>query len=163
MIVRVYVKTPAELWGLAVRQGVPPLDLAKYLAWGAASNSASDVREWSEAVLAHDKSSSISPETAKHVAAGFAFMIKFIVSISNAEYGAEDVCKLCVEGVLHHISLVYLYAVARAYALKPIVQEGEYRGFKYLIVAASEAGLPEVSKTLELMIEDACGKTRLCR
>jgi len=163
-VIRVYTKTPAELWSLAIRHGVPPLDFAKYLALGVGSNDPADVRIWSMAALSHDKFfGKMSPDIARRNAVDIATTIKLLVSITLVEYGDEDTCALCVEGILHHISLMYLYAVARIYGLKPIVQEGEYKSFKYLIVVVSETGLPEATKALETMIEEACERERICR
>jgi len=163
MIARVYVKTPVELWALALgrRQGDVPLDLAKYLALGTASTDPRDIRRWSALALSHERFMvEKSGEEARRLAIHTALTMLLMAEISAQEYGGE--CEMCTEGILHRLALSYLYAVARTYALRPVVQEGEYRGFKYIIVASSEAGLPEASKTLELMIEDACGKTRLC-
>jgi len=162
--VRVYTKAPVKLWGLALKRGVLPLDLAKYLAWGVASNDVDVVRELSVFALANEKySADVGAKEAEGVAVGIVATVKLLLSIANAEYGRGDVCTLCVEGVLHHLALMYLYAVARVYNLKPVVEEGEYRGFKYIVVAASEAGLSEIVKVTENMIEQACRGAKACR
>jgi len=43
--IRVNTLTPIELWTLALKRGIVPLDLAKYLAWGAGSSETSYGRE----------------------------------------------------------------------------------------------------------------------
>ena len=162
--VRVYVAVPIELWSMAIKRGVVPLDLAKYLAWAVGSTDDDYIREVSELVLTHDKgAASTPPEVAKHIAIGGSFFLITIKRVADFEVGGST-CAVCVDAVLHHFLLIQLYAVARARGLRPVVQEGEHKGVKYIVVAASEAGLPEAVKTTEEMIERACKKAgRTCR
>jgi len=163
-LIRVYVKVPVELWALAVgrRQGGVPLDLAKYLALGVASNESRDIRRWSTLALGHEQYlAKKSAEEARIIAKHTALTMLLIVEISVQEYGGQ--CDLCTEGILHRLALSYLYAISKAHGLKPVVQEGEYRGLKYIIIAASDAGLQEATKAMEEEIEGACKRARVCR
>jgi len=164
LAIRVHTLTPVELWNMAIKRGIVPLDLAKYLAWGAGSSEANYVRELSRLVLAHDKySASTPPEAAKQLAAGGWLFIITLKQIANFEIGGNATCAACIDAVLHHLLLPQLYTIARAHGLKPVVQEGEHKGVKYVIVAASEAALPEAVKDMETTIEQACKKARLCK
>jgi len=163
--IRVYVAVPIELWNMAIKRGIVPLDLAKYLAWAVGSTDADYIREVSELALTHDRgSASTPPEVAKQIAAGTSFFLVAVKRIADFEVGGSPTCATCVDAVLHHFLLIHLYAIARAHGLKPVVQEGEHKGVKYIVVAASEAGLPEAVKTTEEMIERACKKAgRTCK
>jgi len=162
-VVRVYVKTPAELWALALgRQGDVPPDLAKYLALGTASTDPRDIRRWSALALGHEHYlATKSSEEARKLAIHTALTMLIIAEISMQEYGGE--CEMCTEGILHRLALSYMYAIARTHGLRPVVQEGEHKGLKYLVVAASETALPEVVKAVAELIEEACRRARLCR
>jgi len=163
--IRVYVAVPIELWDMALKRGIVPPDLAKYLAWSVASTDADYIREVSELVLTHDKGSvSTPPEVAKQIAAGGSFFLIAILRVADFEVGGSPTCAACIDAVLHHFLLIQLYAIARAHGLKPVVQEGEHKGVKYIIVAASDTALPEAVKTTEEMIERACRKAgRTCK
>jgi len=159
----VYVKTPVELWALAVgrRQGDVPLDLAKYLALGVASNETRDIRRWSTLALGHEHYlAAKSAEEARIIAKHTALTMLLLVEISAQEYGGQ--CDICTEGILHRLALSYLYAIAHTHGLKPIVEEGEYKGLKYILIAASDAALPEAVKAVEGEIEAACKRARVC-
>jgi len=86
--------------------------------------------------------------------------MRLIAEISVQEYGGQ--CDICTEGILHRLALSYLYAVARAHGLKPIVEEGTYKGLKYIIIAASEAGLQEATRAMEGEIEVVCRRVGIC-
>jgi len=163
-VIRVHTLSPVELWSLAIKHGVPPLDLAKYLAWGVGSTDADYIREVSELALVHDRgSASTPPEVAKHIAIGGSFFLITIKRVADFEVGGTT-CAVCIDAVLHHFLLIQLYAIARAHGLRPVVHEGAYKGVKYVIVAASEAGLPEAVKEMETMIERVCRRAgRTCR
>jgi len=163
LTIRVHVITPIELWDMALRRGIVPPDLAKYLAWSVAASNADYVREVSELVLTHDRgSASTPPETAKQIAIGISHFLLTIKKIADFEVGGNAACAICIDAVMHHFLLVQLYAIARTHGLRPIVQEGEYKGVKYVIVAGSEAGLPEAIRAVEEEIETACRRARLC-
>jgi len=161
--IRVHTLTPVELWSLAIKHGVPPLDLAKYLAWGVGSTDADYIREVSELVLVHDRGlASTPPEVAKQIAAGGSLFLIVVKRVADFEVGGST-CAVCVDAVLHHFLLIQLYTIARAHGLRPVVHEGAYKGVKYIIVAASEASLPEAVKDMEITIERVCRGAKACR
>jgi len=164
MVVRIHVRTPTEPWIqlLSGGRGDVPLAVAKLLAVGLASTDVRDIRRWSVLALGHERyMAEKSGEEARRLATHTALTMQLVEEISVQEFGSG--CNACVDGILHRLALSYLYAIARAYDLRPVVQEGEYKGLQYIIIAASEAGLGEAVRATERDIEDVCKRVRVCR
>jgi len=164
MVVRIHVRTPVEPWIqlLSRGQGDMPLAVAKLLAVGLASTDVRDIRRWSVLALGHERyMAEKSAEEARRLAIHTAMTMQLVEEISVQEFG--DGCNACVDGILHRLALSYLYAISKAHGLRPVVHEGGYKGFTYILIAASETGLQEAIKAMERDIEDMCRRVRVCR
>jgi len=163
MEARVYVATPPELWLMALTRyrDELPADLAKYLALGVASQQREYVELWSRrAAVLEDVFGRHGIETLRFEARNAAYNWQ-LAAMYAADEGNN--CFVCLAGVLQSFALTYLYAVAMANGLRPVVHEGEYAGFYYVAVAASEAGLQEAVKAVEEHIEAVCKSGARCR
>jgi len=153
---RGYLLGPAPLWEKLFAGKELSLDEVKELSVGVASPFREEVEFWSVVYSSHER---YVPEDAKRVAEGIVTLIKLLWEFSRIYAG----CRECIRAIVHHMASAALVALGKAYGLKPLVHEGSYRGYGYIVMALSERGLEEGVKAMEVGIEEEiCKKGEWC-
>jgi len=149
-----YVRGPSALWEAVFNFGVdPPVEQLRLMGVAVIARDAEDVALWSTLAATHEEKIAVKEsDTAKALADGASIAGATVLRAAVV----DDVVETCANVLLHHLALTYLFAVARLIGAKPLVEEGEYRGYKYVAVVLSEEGLKGILDAIHDGIERIC-------
>jgi len=163
VVYRLTVNTPVWVWKLLLEKKYVPVDVVKLAGWGLASRDSGFVEKIANSATEYERLySDIDPIVAAAAAEDLRNIIVHVARVGGAVFEGDALGVQCLKHLLHSMALEFLYAVARVHNVKPVVQEGEYKGYKYIAVALGDAGLPEVTKALEELIDEACKTEGAC-
>jgi len=153
---RGYLLGPGPLWDKLLAGKELSAEEVKMLSVGVASPFREEVEFWAVVYSAHERS--VPPEPKRAV--GTIVLLINLMWEFRAIYGA---CAECIDAIVHHFASAALIALGKAHGLRPIVHEGFYRGYGYIVMALSEQGLQEGIRAMEEGIEEEmCKKGEWC-
>lgn len=154
----IYVRGPTALWEAVFKFGVdPPVEGLRLMGVAVIARDAKDVALWSTLAATHEEKIAMKdPDIAKALADGASIAGATVLRAAVV----DDVVEACADVLHHHLALTYLFAVARLIGAKPLVEEGEYRGHKYVAVALSEEGLKGILDAIHEGIDRICQRER---
>jgi len=150
----IYVRGPSALWNAVFNFGVdPPAEQLRLMGVAVIARDAEDVALWSTLAATHEEKIAVKdPDTAKALADGASIAGATVLRAAVV----DSVVETCADVLLHHLALTYLFAVARLIGAKPLVEEGEHRGYKYVAVSLSEEGLKNLLNAIYEDIDRIC-------
>jgi len=127
-----------------------------------ASSRRRDVQYWAEALANYDMSiQSRSVEEIRAIAGGMLSAIDLTLKYERLKQH-NKCCIKCIQPLLYHYVAALIFSIARLYGLMPLIEEGSYRAYYYLILALGEATLEKAKEALMAEIDMECRK-RGCR
>jgi len=149
-----YVRGPSALWDAVFNFGVdPPDEHLRLLGVAVASRDSSDLKVWATLIATHEeKMAERDLEVARALAEGAAIAGATVIRAAWVDTAVQTSANV----LLHHLALTYLFAMAKVIGAKPLVEEGEHRGFKYLAVSLSEEGLRNILTAIQEGIDRIC-------
>jgi len=163
VVYRLTVNTPPWVWRLLLEKKYVPVDVVKLAGWGLASRDSGFVEKVAESAAEYERDySDVDPMVAAAVAEDLRNIILHVARVGGAVFEGDAFGIQCLKFLLHSMALEFLYAVAKVHNIKPVVQEGEHKGYQFVAVALGDVGLSEATKVLEELIEEACKSEGAC-